>query len=257
MKNREVKRSLFSKGSRLLVFAVAFGAAGLQSCKKKPATSEPVESATEANENISALLEQAQYLLDNVEKMSSSHVKTEIDRLRKAAGGNEEVEAILKQVEAKLGAKESINQAKMLVDNFENYDLEYVKEETEKLRNSSYAEVQTYVNQLDKMIAAREQRAVDARPLKVRLNDYMLSIANADSPAAADGYVNKALELFASPSVDVLIIIGIFDGEKDFDKPTTISQYLDYLKLQKKAPYRIENIEQDANGKIRLLELKK
>ncbi|BDC98357.1 hypothetical protein [Persicobacter psychrovividus] len=254
-----VNATFFAGGFRPMMLALGlFAAASLQSCKKKPAQSEPVaQEVSQVSNKTQELVEQAQYLYDNMNKMSVDHVKSEVSRIRSEAAGNAQVEAILKKVEEKLSVKEQLNHAQLLIDNFENYDLAYLKEETEKLHNSPYSEVKAQANQLDSMITAREKRASDARPTKVRLNEYMRNIGSASSPAKADQEIEKALSLFSNPNVDVLIIIGVFDGEKDFDKPTTIGQYLEYLKLQKKAPYSIENIETDASGKIRLLELQK
>ena len=37
----------------------------------------------------------------------------------------------------------------------------------------------------------------------------------------------------------------------DYDKPTTIKKYLDYLKDQKKSPNAVEHLEFDDAGKIK------
>jgi hypothetical protein len=61
--------------------------------------------------------------------------------------------------------------------------------------------------------------------------------------------------MFSSPNVPVFKIIGVFNGEKDFDKPTDITQYLNYLKDQKKNLYQLQTWKLDATGKISELEL--
>jgi hypothetical protein len=46
------------------------------------------------------------------------------------------------------------------------------------------------------------------------------------------------------------------EGEtKDYDRPTTIRRYLEYLKDQKKNMNAVHNIQYDASGKITELEL--
>ena len=44
-------------------------------------------------------------------------------------------------------------------------------------------------------------------------------------------------------------------GEPDYDEPTKIGKYLNYLKDQKKNLNKVYNTEKDNNGKIKLLEL--
>jgi len=55
----------------------------------------------------------------------------------------------------------------------------------------------------------------------------------------------------------VLIIIAQSGGITDYDEPTTIQKYLNYLKDQKKKADTIENIVFDDAGKIKELELTK
>ncbi|HLZ16132.1 MAG TPA: hypothetical protein VKQ08_03795, partial [Cyclobacteriaceae bacterium] len=69
--------------------------------------------------------------------------------------------------------------------------------------------------------------------------------------------INEALTLFASPQAPVLIVISEEDGKKDYDRPTTITAYLNYLKDQKKNINDIAGLKTDASGKITELELKK
>jgi hypothetical protein len=55
--------------------------------------------------------------------------------------------------------------------------------------------------------------------------------------------------------VPVLIIISQAGGFNDYDRPTTIGKYLDYLKDQKVYTNTIEQVKYDSNGKITELEL--
>ena len=61
--------------------------------------------------------------------------------------------------------------------------------------------------------------------------------------------------MFESPNVPVLIIISQNLGFNDYDRPTTIEKYLNYLKDQKISPNRVQEIKYNANGKINELEL--
>ncbi|HZB14477.1 MAG TPA: nucleoid-structuring protein H-NS, partial [Chryseolinea sp.] len=69
--------------------------------------------------------------------------------------------------------------------------------------------------------------------------------------------INEALAMFASPETPVLIIIHESGGQKDYDRPTTIKNYLNYLKDQKKPADKIGNLQFDNSGKITEVELVK
>ena len=81
--------------------------------------------------------------------------------------------------------------------------------------------------------------------------------ASTSSVAAANGSINEALTLFASKDTPVLIVISEANGQKDYDRPTTIGEYLNYLKDQKKNINKISHLEFDASGKITEVELVK
>ncbi len=81
------------------------------------------------------------------------------------------------------------------------------------------------------------------------------SVANAGTFMIANNRIAAALELFASEDIPVLIIVSQENGIKDYDRPTTIKKYLEYLKDVKSFNNGIENIVLDNNGKITEIEL--
>ena len=83
-------------------------------------------------------------------------------------------------------------------------------------------------------LKAREETA----PETARLNTYFASIANSSNATSANKSITEALAMFASPSTPVLIVISEEDGQKDYDRPTTIEKYLNYLKDQKRISMR-------------------
>lgn len=87
------------------------------------------------------------------------------------------------------------------------------------------------------------------------LESQFLAIAGAPDMAAANEKIARTLTLFSSPDVPVLIIISQAGGFNDYDRPTTIGKYLDYLKDQKVYTNTIEQVKYDSNGKITELEL--
>ncbi|HEY5822901.1 MAG TPA: nucleoid-structuring protein H-NS [Cyclobacteriaceae bacterium] len=90
-----------------------------------------------------------------------------------------------------------------------------------------------------------------------KLDQYFNAIASSTNVASANGSINEALALFASPSTPVLIVISEENGEKDYDRPTTIKDYLNYLKDQKKSINKVGNLQFDGSGKITEVELVK
>lgn len=107
---------------------------------------------------------------------------------------------------------------------------------------------------------AREAKAnvkVAPASTEVRLEQYFTAISTAANLNSANSSINEALSLFSSEQTPVLIVISEEGGEKDYDKPTTIKQYLNYLKDQKKNINRISNLVLDDAGKIKEVELVK
>jgi len=92
---------------------------------------------------------------------------------------------------------------------------------------------------------------------EARLNSYFEAIASSSNVTSANNSINEALSLFASPETLVLIIISEEGDQKDYDRPTTIKEYLHYLKDQKKNFNAISTLKVNSSGKITELELKK
>lgn len=115
----------------------------------------------------------------------------------------------------------------------------------------------------DAVRKAEEERLKKAEEerLKSKANKYssienqLLAIAAAPDVATANMKINQALQLFATPDAPVLIIISQAGGFNDYDRPTTIKRYLEYLKDHKVYNNSIEQVKYDANGKITELEL--
>ncbi len=113
-------------------------------------------------------------------------------------------------------------------------------------------------------LAAKERAEQLAREREERLKreeapkglgEYFNLIASSTNLATTNRYISEALQLFASEDAPVLIIISKSGDIVDYDRPTTIKKYLEYLKDQKVVRNDIENVIYDANGKISELEL--
>lgn len=90
-----------------------------------------------------------------------------------------------------------------------------------------------------------------------KLDQYFEAIANASgNTARANSNINEAKSMFASPDVPVLIIINeSTDGTKDYDEPTNILDYMNYLKDQGKNLNDIYKVKTNDRGRITELEL--
>lgn len=109
--------------------------------------------------------------------------------------------------------------------------------------------------------AAKRAAAAGAEANKknpqAKLEEYFASISNSSNQASANSTISEALSMFASAETPVLIVIHESGGQKDYDRPTTIKNYLNYLKDQKKKADKIGNLQFDSSGKITEVELVK
>ncbi len=88
-----------------------------------------------------------------------------------------------------------------------------------------------------------------------RLGSYFSAVANSNNINAANNNIEETLGMFSSPEALVLIIISKSGDVMDYDRPTTIKKYLNYLKDQKVNHNAIHKVILDSNGKIKELEL--
>ena len=128
--------------------------------------------------------------------------------------------------------------------------------------NLQNAEVDDLIFQVEKKLAREraqkeeeERNKQEAQNANNTLERNFTSIAKAGSVSQANRTINETLGLFESPNVPVLIIIKQNAGFNDYDRPTTIENYLNYVKDQKKAAEKVYEIKYNANGKINELEL--
>lgn len=104
--------------------------------------------------------------------------------------------------------------------------------------------------------ADEEPAMSEEEALNLKLGNYFNAIASSGSATAANRSINEAKNLFASADVPVFIIIHeSADGQKDYDEPTTIVKYMNYLKDQGKNLNKIYQMKTNNSGKITELEL--
>ena len=172
------------------------------------------------------------------------------------------------EAEYKSKVEEAIRDLNAILDDETLWTLEEKEARVQTIKdwNLQNAKVDDLLFQVEKKLAReRAQREEEARraaeereqaaAADVVLGRNFNSIANAGSVSQANRVINEPLGLFESPNVPVLIIIKQNAGFNDYDRPTTIENYLNYLKDQKKATEKINDIKYNSNGKINELEL--
>jgi len=90
-----------------------------------------------------------------------------------------------------------------------------------------------------------------------KLEGYFNSIANSSNVQSANNTIREALGMFSNQNTPVLIVIHEQSGVKDYDEPTTIDNYLNYLKDTKKNLNFISDVRMDGSGKVTELELRR
>lgn len=90
-----------------------------------------------------------------------------------------------------------------------------------------------------------------------KLNNYFSGVTSASSTNLANSNIDQALTMFSNPDAPVLIVIYNDGANPDYDEPTTISKYLNYLKDTKTKAATVEEVVYDSEGLIKELVLKK
>jgi len=104
-------------------------------------------------------------------------------------------------------------------------------------------------------------RQIEEEKLKVaeskyqKIDNQLNSIAIAQNVDIANEKINLILQQFDTPDIPVLIIISNAGGFNDYDRPTTISRFLNYLKDKQSYHYKVDSVKRDGLGKITELEL--
>lgn len=174
--------------------------------------------------------------------------------VRKIAKAKADLEELLSD-NTTLTLDEKEQRLKMIKDM--NIDDPEVKELITRVEDKlkTEREAQIAKEKAERLAQEKEKQQREAAGGQKGLDYYFNTIANSTNLATANRNIDEALSLFASDNVPVLIIISQSGDTKDYDRPTTIRKYLEYLKDQKVNRNDIENVVYDSNGKITELEL--
>jgi len=192
-------------------------AGGMGSCKSKKKLAKEKEAAEYAAKVSTAKATLLDILNDNT-TMSLEEKEAAVKAIRAMNLNDPEIDELLRQAEEKLAAERAALK---------------LKEAEEVKPDETSQQVET-----TKTLAG-----------------YFSSISTSASVSQANMLIADALKLFASPESPVLIIIAKTGDLIDYDRPTTIKDYLNYLKDTKNNINKVDKITYDSNGKIRELEL--
>ncbi|MEO1451706.1 MAG: hypothetical protein AAFV07_19410 [Bacteroidota bacterium] len=134
--------------------------------------------------------------------------------------------------------------------------------------NLDDSEIQGLIKEVDQFLKdeqARllaEQKAAEAAAKEEADNKTRRDVASALDAIAgsastddANDRIDRALSMFGSNDTPVLIIINNSGASPDYDRPTTIERYLNYLKDTQRNPNRVESVVLDDRGKVKELVL--
>jgi len=222
MKNHEIqmKANHWSKLIALiLVFTVALGGSSCKSKKRIAADKAAIELANQIALAKASLID----LLSDNNPKSYDEKLAELNRLKGIQLRDPQVEQLIAQVDTKLAVE---------------YE-QLLREQEERKRQA----------EID---ARKEEKQAEID----NINAHFVGVATSNNTAEANLRIQQALTYYASPDVPVLLIINIYgDNQKDYDKPTTIGHYLNYLKDIKSYDRTIESIKFDVNRKVIEIEL--
>lgn len=203
----------------MLILAISMGS-GLSSCQSQKKLAKK-KAAQELAEKIAQAKKDLTAIINDDGRMTLEEKEFKLNSIKRMNLEDQEVKDLIVQAEEKIAAERSA--------------LERKKEE-------------------DRL--AKERAAKD-KGMYSSINDAFSAVAGARDVSAANLAIREALTQFSNDDVPVLILLSEEGDIKDYDEPTTIKKYLEYIKDQKKSPNKVINAAYDSNGKIKELELQK
>ena len=185
-------------------------------CKSKKKLAQEA-AAKEYADRVANAIAELEAILNDDGTMPISEQERRLNDIKSQNLNDARVNELIKQVEAKIAAQKEALRQKQL----------------EEQKKKEAAEVQTYQY----------------------IDEYFKQVANAKSVPEANAKIAEAMKMFSSQDVPVLIIIAKAGSEVDYDKPTTIEKYLNYLKDTKNYNNSVHDVKFDGYGQIVSLEL--
>jgi hypothetical protein len=212
------KKVIYRSVIMLMVISLAGGMGACKSKKKLAKEKEAAEYAAKLETAKTTLMD----ILNDNTAMSLDEKEAAVQAIRDMNLNDPEVDELLAQADEKLAAERAAWNKKAMEDKQKATEGTVVKEKA-----------------------------------AMTLTEYFSSIASAGSVSQANVLIADALKLFSSPEAPVLIIISKQGATVDYDRPTTIKNYLNYLKDTRNNVNKVDKIIYDDYGKIKELELLK
>ncbi len=194
---------------------------------------------------------------------TSCKSKKKLAREQAAAEYAAKVEQVKKDLNAMLSGSTNwtLDQQKARLDEIRSYNIDdpEIKSLIDKVGKKlemDVAEAERLAEEERLRKLEEEKRMQEASKYK-DIDTQLESISTSSTIDAANQKIMLSMDKFASPDVPVLIIISQAGGFNDYDRPTTISKFLHYLKDKQEYKYQVVSVKKDALGKITELELLK
>ena len=255
----------------MLVMLVALMSGTLSSCNsEKKMAKKDLEMRLEiAKQRLTAILNDPFISIADMESELNEIKSQNFDtpKVKKLQSKVAEVKDLIRQVETKLAKakKQQIEEVKIRLNGLlynqtmSADDLERELNEIKAL-NIQDSEVQRLIAQVEERIAAMRE-GLGSISTNSDLDKYfeeVIRLSKTGNIEKTNMLIKDILKFFTSSEADLLIIVYRENGQPiDYDKPTTIGAYLNYLKDQKVNHNTTYTIERDTAGKIKLVELLK
>jgi small-conductance mechanosensitive channel len=266
--NMSLKRIL---NMAMLVMLVALMSGTLSSCdsSKKMAKKDLEMRLEVAKQRLQAILDDPLISINDMENELRDIKSQNFDSpyIKKLQPKVAEVKDLIRQVENKLekAKKQQIEEIKIRLNGLlynqtmSADDLERELNEIKAL-NIKDAEVQRLIAQIEAKIKEMREGmgSISTNSDLDRYFDEVISLSKSGNIERTNMKIKDILKFFTNSEAPLLIIVYRENGVPiDYDKPTTIGAYLNYLKDQKVNHNTTYSIERDAAGKIKLVELLK
>ena len=266
--NARLKRIL---NMAMLVMLAVLMSGTLSSCNsEKKMAKKDLETRLEiAKQRLKAILDDPLISIADMENELADIKSQNFDspKVKKLQPKVAEVKDLIRQVEKKLdkAKKQQIDEIKIRLNGLlynqtmSADDLERELNEIKAL-NIKDAEVQRLIAQVEARIKEMREGmgSISTNSDLDRCFNDVISFSKSGNIERTNMKIKDILKFFASSEAPLLIIVYRENGQPiDYDKPTTIGAYLNYLKDQKVNHNTTYSIERDEAGKIKLVELLK
>jgi len=266
--NMRLKRML---NMALLIMVAALMSGTLNSCNsQKKAERKALENRLEiAKQRLTAILNDPLISIADMESELADIKSQNFDtpKVKKLQPKVAEVKELIRQVENKLAKakKQQIEEIKIRLNGLlynQTMSADDLERELNQIKalNIKDAEVQRLIAQVEERIKSMRDGmgSISTNSDLDRYFNEVISLSKSGNIERTNMKIKDILKFFTDSEAPLLIIVYRENGQPvDYDKPTTIGAYLNYLKDQKVNHNTTYSIERDTAGKIKLVELLK